>query len=109
MNKASGDGQALAGFILGIVGLIVFWLPFLSLPIPFMQLLVPFLRLPIGSLSFFLSFPIAIVGVILSARGRRSVKRRGLALVGLILSLLTLALSLLLPLLMTWAAFSGFS
>ena len=74
-----------------------------------LHLLVPGLGLPIGRLSFLLSLPISLVGIIFSARGQRSAQRRKLATAGLVLSLLTLVLSLSLPLLLAWAAFSGFS
>lgn len=102
-------GQALTGFLLGMSSLILFSCSLLHLPISFLHLLVPGLGLPIGSLSFLLSLPISLVGIIFSARGRRWAERRKLATAGLILSLLALVLSLSLPLLLVWASFSGFS
>lgn len=67
--KEPGRGQAMAGMILGIVGMILWLLPFLGLPI-------------------------GIVGLIMSILGRRSVSRKGMALAGLILSIITLVLAL---------------
>ncbi|MEO7018938.1 MAG: DUF4190 domain-containing protein [Ktedonobacteraceae bacterium] len=63
-----GRGQAMAGMILGIIGICLFWEPFFSLPL-------------------------AIVGIVLSALGRRSVTRKGMATAGLVLSILTIVFS----------------
>ena len=107
--RESGGEQALTGFLLGMSGLVLFSCSFVHLPISFLRLLLPGLGIPVGSLSFLLSLPISLVGIIFSVRGRRSAQRRKLAAAGLMLSLLTLVLSLFLPLLLAWAAFSGFS
>lgn len=58
----------MAGMILGIIGICLFWEPFFSLPL-------------------------AIVGIVLSALGRRSVTRKGMATAGLVLSILTIVFS----------------
>lgn len=64
-----GRGQAIAGMILGIIGLCLFWYPIFS-------------------------FPLSIVGLILSILGRRSVTRKGMATAGIVLSSITLVLAL---------------
>ena len=64
-----GRGLAIAGMILGIISMVAWLLPFLG-------------------------FPTAIVGLILSILGRRSVTRKGMALAGIILSSIALALSI---------------
>lgn len=64
-----GRGQAVAGMVLGIIGICLFWYPILSLPL-------------------------SIVGLILSILGRRSVTRRGMATAGIVLSSITLVLAL---------------
>jgi hypothetical protein len=66
-----GNGLAVAGLVLGIVSLvaeviIVLW--------------------PVG-------LPVAVVGVVLSALGRRSLSRRKMATWGLVLSIIALVLS----------------
>lgn len=62
-------GMALAGMILGIISMVAWLLPFVGLPV-------------------------SVVGLILSALGRASVSRRTMATVGLVLSILALALTL---------------
>lgn len=64
-----GRGQAVAGMVLGIIGLCVFWYPIFSLPL-------------------------SVIGLILSILGRRSVTRRGMATAGIVLSSITLVLAL---------------
>lgn len=64
-----GRGLALAGMILGIISMVAWLLPLTG-------------------------YPIAIVGLILSILGRRSVTRKGMALAGIILSAIALALTL---------------
>ena len=64
-----GRALAIAGLIVGIISLFT-WLPFLG-------------------------FPISIVGIILSAIGQRSVSRKGMAVAGLVLSIVTLILTLI--------------
>lgn len=63
-----GRGMALAGLILGIIGIIAWLIPLFG-------------------------FPVTIVGIVLAALGRRSTSRRGMALAGLILSIVGLVLS----------------
>jgi hypothetical protein len=65
-----GSGLAIAGLVLGIVSLVL-------------------------SFFWFCSPPISIVGIVLSALGRRSISRRTMATVGLVLSIIALGLSLL--------------
>jgi hypothetical protein len=64
-----GRGMALAGLILGIIGIIVWLIPFFG-------------------------FPVTIVGIILSALGRRSTSRKGMALAGLVLGIVGLVLTI---------------
>lgn len=70
-----GGGQAVTGLILGIVGLVFCWL---------------------GILSFCAIVPVAInvVGIIMSALGRRSTQKRGMATAGLVLSIIGLVLTI---------------
>jgi hypothetical protein len=69
MPPEPGRGQALAGMVLGIIGIFVSFSPFLGLPV-------------------------AITGLIFSLLGRRSFTRRGMALAGIILSSISLVLTL---------------
>lgn len=69
MNKNT-DNFALAGLILGISSLVVEWIPYLSI----------------------LTLPAAIVGIVLSAKGLKSTTKRGMALAGLVCSIVALAL-----------------
>jgi len=62
-------GFAIAGLVLGIVSLVLFWV-------------------------FYLGIPVAIVGVIMSVLGRRSTQNRTMATVGLVLSIVAIVLSL---------------
>lgn len=64
-----GRGQAVAGMVLGIISICLFWDPILGLPL-------------------------AILGLIFSILGRRSVTRRGMATAGLVLSIITLVFTL---------------
>lgn len=64
-----GQGQALAGMILGIVGMIAWIFPLAG-------------------------YPIVLTGLILSIIGRRSVSRKGMAIAGIILSSIALVLTL---------------
>ncbi len=64
-----GKSPALAGLILSICSLIFFWF------------------IPIG-------FPLAIAGISASAAGMRSVSRRGIAIAGLVLSIITLIIAI---------------
>ncbi len=68
-SGGSNGGFAIAGLVLGIVSIVLFW-------------------------AFYLGIPIAIVGIIMSALGRRSVERRTMATVGLVLSIIAVVLSL---------------
>lgn len=63
-------GVALAGLILGIFGLIAWFLPLLG-------------------------FPVTIVAVILSALGRRSVSRRTMATTALVIAIIGLVLTII--------------
>ena len=62
-------GQAIAGLVLGIISMLAWLLPICGLPV-------------------------AIVGIVLSALGRKSVSRRTMATVGLVLSIIGLVLTL---------------
>lgn len=64
-----GRGQAVAGLVLGIIGLLAWLVPLLGVPV-------------------------SIVGIVLSALGRRSVSRRTMATVGLVLSIISLVLTI---------------
>ncbi len=63
-----GSGMAIAGLILGIIGVVTFFV-------------------------FYLSIPVSIIGIVLSALGRRSNSRRMLAIWGLVLSIIGLLLA----------------
>jgi len=66
--KEPGRNHALVGLILGSIGLL--------------------------TCSFiFFSLPISIVGIVFSALGRRSISRKGMAIAGLLLSILALVLT----------------
>lgn len=69
LQAEKGRGLALAGMILGIISMITWLLPILG-------------------------YPTAIVGLILSIIGRRSVSRKGMAITGIILSSIALVLTL---------------
>ncbi len=62
-------GFAIAGLVLGIVSLVLFWI-------------------------FYLGIPVAIVGIIMSVLGRRSTQNRTMATVGLVLSIIAIVLGL---------------
>ena len=64
-----GRGQALAGLIVGIISLIVWFIPCVGLPV-------------------------SIVGIIMSVIGRRSISHRTIATVGLVLSIIGLVVAL---------------
>jgi hypothetical protein len=59
-----GSGLAIAGMILGIIGLVFFWFP-----------------------ACLVGWPCALIGLVLSAVGMRSRTRRGLAIAGLVCSI----------------------
>ena len=65
-----GSGQALAGVILGGIGLIAWLLPLIG-------------------------YPVAIVGLVLSIKGQRSFSHRTMATVGVVLSAIALALTVI--------------
>ena len=65
-----GSGQALAGVILGGIGLIAWLLPLIG-------------------------YPVSITGLVLSIRGRRSFSRRTMATVGMILCIIALVLTVI--------------
>lgn len=64
-----GSALAIAGFVLGIISILTSWFPFFGIVMP-------------------------IVGIVLSALGRRSVSKRLLATIGLVLSIIAVAISL---------------
>ena len=64
------DNFALAGLILGISSLVGEWIPYVSI----------------------LTIPAAIVGIVLSVKGLKSTKKRGMAIGGLVCSIVALAL-----------------
>lgn len=63
----SRGGFAIAGLVLGILSILSSWIPFCGLPLP-------------------------IVGIVMSALGRRSYSHRTMALVGLILSIVAIVI-----------------
>ena len=65
-----GMGFAIAGLVLGIIAIISSWYPVFGLPIP-------------------------IVGIVMSALGRRSVSYRRMATAGLVLSIIAIAIGIL--------------
>ena len=64
------DNFAIAGLILGISSLVIEWIPYLSL----------------------LTLPAAIVGIVLSVKGLKSTTKKGMAIGGLVCSIVALAL-----------------
>ena len=70
LQPEQGRGLALAGMILGVIGMVTWLLPCVGVPV-------------------------TVTGLILSIIGRRSVSRKGMALAGIILSSIALALSLI--------------
>lgn len=71
VRPESGDGMALTSMILGIVAAAIGWIPLCGL-----VALAP-----------------AIVGIVLGALGLKSEKRRGMAIAGIILSIIGIALA----------------
>jgi hypothetical protein len=65
-----GAGMAVASLVLGILSIVTFW-------------------------AWFLVVPLSVVGIIMGALGRRSISRRGLAIAGLICSIIGLAVFLI--------------
>ncbi len=68
-QQSGGNGLAVAGLVLGIISLVLFW-------------------------TLYLGIPTAIVGIVLSVLGRRSPQRRTMATVGLVLSILAIVFAL---------------
>jgi hypothetical protein len=68
--QSTGNGMAVAGLVLGIIGMLAWLLPIVGLPT-------------------------AIVGIILAARGRNALSGRTMATVGLVLSIIALAFALI--------------
>jgi hypothetical protein len=64
-----GSGMAIAGLILGIISVVSFFI-------------------------FYISIPVSIIGIVLSALGRRSISRRTMAIWGLVLSIIGLLLAI---------------
>ena len=69
MNEQK-NGNAVAGLVLGILSVVLIWLPIFSL----------------------LSLPSGIVGLILSVKGRKIEYKKGMATAGMVLSIIGLAL-----------------
>ena len=65
-----GSGQAVAGMILGIIGLIAWLLPLIG-------------------------YPVSITGLVLALKGRRAFSRRTMATAGVVLSAIALGLTVL--------------
>ncbi len=76
------NGMAIAGLVVGIISLFFCWFPFFGLPLP-------------------------IVGIILSALGRRGVTGRTMALVGLVLSIIALVIAIIFAVIIIIAAVAG--
>ena len=72
MNKNT-DNYALAGLILGISSLVGVWIPVIC----------------------YLAIPAAIVGIVLSVMGLKSTTKKGMAIGGLVCSIVALSLLLL--------------
>ncbi len=70
VQPTQGGGIAVAGLVLGIVSIVFFWIPVFDVLL-------------------------SIVGLVLSLLGRRSLSRRGMALAGLICSIIGLVLALI--------------
>ncbi len=75
-------GLALAGFILGIICVFVFASLFSRIT-------------ALAAIAWLGGFPLSIVGIVLSALGCRSTSRKALAIIGLVLSSITLLLLVL--------------
>jgi hypothetical protein len=75
----SGTGFAIAGLVLGIIAIISSWYPICGLPLP-------------------------ILGIVMSALGRRSVTNRTMATVGLVLSIIALVIGFIISALIIIAA-----
>lgn len=65
----SRGGFAIAGLVLGIISILSSWIPFCGLPLP-------------------------IIGIVMSALGRRSFSHRTMAMVGLILSIVAIVIGI---------------
>ncbi len=72
-------GFAIAGLVLGIIAIVSSWYPVCGLPIP-------------------------IIGIVMSALGRRSVSYRTMATVGLVLSIIALVIGFIITSLVIFAA-----
>lgn len=66
-DSNSRNGFAIAGLVLGIISILSSWIPLCGLPLP-------------------------IIGIVMSALGRRSYSHRTMALVGLILSIVAIVI-----------------
>ena len=73
----------MAGLILGLISLLLPAIVYFVLPVSILSVI-----------CLFLGFPISIVGLIFSIRGRRSLLRKGMATAGLVLSIIGLLLAL---------------
>jgi hypothetical protein len=72
-------GFAIAGLVLGIIAIVSSWYPVCGLPIP-------------------------IIGIVMSALGRRSVSYRTMATVGLVLSIIALVIGFIITSIVIFAA-----
>jgi hypothetical protein len=91
-----GAGLAIAGFYCGLGSVVA----------PILAIILAVVHVPaLPTLLFLAAIPAAIVGVILSAMGRKSTSRGGLAIAGLILSIVALVLFLLFIVLVIVALF----
>ena len=104
-----GAGPALAGFLCGLVS-------FSALVVGVLVIggAVPGVTgdaIGAGVVLIVAAFPVALVGLILSIRGRHSLSRRWLAIAGMVLSVLVLVLSLLVTVWLAafWASWSNCS
>jgi hypothetical protein len=66
-RPAQSNGPGIASLVLGIIGVIIFWFPFVG-------------------------FPISIVGLVLAAVGMKRLDGKGFAIAGLVLSIIGVVL-----------------
>jgi hypothetical protein len=62
------NGPGIAGMVLGIIGVLMFWFPFIGLPV-------------------------SIVGLVLSSVGMKRIDGKGFAIAGLVLTIIAVVLS----------------
>ena len=66
---SQSNGPGIAGMVLGIIGVLTFWFPFIGLPV-------------------------SVIGLVLSAVGMKRFTGKGFAIAGLVLTIIGLILSL---------------